>query len=126
MERIIAYASRGLSPSETRYTAHKLEFLALKWAFNDKFHDHLYRRKFSVLTDNNTLKYVMTSAKLDATDQRWVSHLSIFDFDVQYRRGQDNADALLRMSNREVTKVLQTCPQRVKTGPRSKAQRGHG
>ena len=117
MERVIAYASRGLSPPETRYPAHKLEFLALKWAITDKFHNHLYGCKFSVLTDNNTLKYVMTSAKLDATGQRWVSHLSIFDFDVQYRRGQDNsnADALSRMSNQEVTEVLQTCPQRVKT-----------
>ena len=119
MERVIAYASRGLSPPETRYPAHKLEFLAPKWAITDKFYNHLYGRKFSVLTDNNPLKYVMTSAKLDATGQRWVSHLSIFDFDVQYRRGQDNsnADALSRMSNQEVTEVLQTCPQQT-GGPR--------
>lgn len=114
-ERVIAYASRGLTPPETRYPAHKLEFLALKWAVTDKFHDHLYGRKFSVLTDNNPLKYVMTTAKLDATGQRWVSCLSIFDFDIQYRRGQDNsnADALSRMSYQEVTEVLQTCPQQV-------------
>lgn len=117
-ERVIAYASRGLTPPETRYPAHKLEFLALKWAVTDKFHDHLYGRKFSVLTDNNPLKYVMTTAKLDATGQRWVSHLSIYDFDIQYRRGQDNsnADALSRMSYQEVTEVLQTCPQQVVDG----------
>ncbi|XP_063760148.1 uncharacterized protein LOC134878197 [Eleginops maclovinus] len=114
-ERVIAYASRGLSPAETRYPAHKLEFLALKWAVTDKFYDHLYGRKFSVQTDNNPLKYVMTSAKLDATGQRWVSRLSAFDFDIQYRRGQSNsnADALSRLSTQEVTQVLQTCPQRV-------------
>lgn len=118
MERVIAYASRGLSPPETRYPAHKLEFLALKWAVTDKFHDHLYGRKFSVLTDNNPLKYVMTSSKLDATGQRWVSHLSTFDFDIQYRRGQDNsnADALSRMSNQEVAETLQSCPQQLRTG----------
>ncbi|XP_057200295.1 retrovirus-related Pol polyprotein from transposon 297 [Triplophysa rosa] len=121
VERVIAYASRGLSPPETRYPAHKLEFLALKWAVTDKFHDHLYGRKFSVLTDNNPLKYVMTSSKLDATGQRWVSHLSTFDFDIQYRRGQDNsnADALSRMSNQEVAGTLQSCPQQLRTsGPR--------
>jgi len=115
-ERVIAYASRGLSPAETRYPAHKLEFLALKWAVTSKFHDHLYGRKFSVLTDNNPLKYVMTTAKLDAIGQRWVSQLSAFDFEVQYRRGRDNAnaDALSRMTSHEVTQALHSCPQRVK------------
>lgn len=43
-----------------------LGFLALKWAVTDKFYYHLYRRRFSVLTDNNPLIYVMTSAKMDA------------------------------------------------------------
>lgn len=69
-ESVIAFAGRGLSPAETRYSVHKLEFLALKWAVTDKFHDHLYGHRFSVLTDNNPLKYVMSSAKLDATGQR--------------------------------------------------------
>lgn len=80
VERVIAYASRGLSPPETKYPAHKLEFLTLKWAVMHKFHEHLYGRKFSVLIDSNPLKYLMTSAKLDNTGQRWVSHRSIFDY----------------------------------------------
>ena len=41
-ERVVAYASRGLRPSEQNYAAHKLEFLGLKWAIVDKFHDYLY------------------------------------------------------------------------------------
>ncbi|KAL6483337.1 hypothetical protein MHYP_G00082090 [Metynnis hypsauchen] len=40
--RVIAYASRGLSPSKKRYPAHKLEFLALKWSITEKFQDYLY------------------------------------------------------------------------------------
>ena len=40
--RLIAYASRSLSPRERNYPAHKLEFLALKWAITDKFHEYLY------------------------------------------------------------------------------------
>ncbi|GAA6099924.1 uncharacterized protein LOC113008516, partial [Tachysurus ichikawai] len=98
---------RGLSPPETRYLAQKLEFLALKWAVTDKFHDHLYGRKFFVLTDNNPMQYVMTSAKLDATGQRWVSYQAIFD--IKYQRGQDNsnADTFSHMYNQEVVETLQ-------------------
>jgi len=90
---VICYASRGLSKSERNYPAHKLEFLALKWAICDKFQDYLYGHKFSVLTDNNPLTYVLTSAKLDATGHRWLSALSTFNFDIKYRPGKSNADA---------------------------------
>lgn len=37
--RLVAFISRSLSPSEKNYLAHKLEFLALKWAIMDKLHD---------------------------------------------------------------------------------------
>ena len=40
--RVIAYASRGLRPSEHNYLAHKLEFSALKWAVCDKLHDFIW------------------------------------------------------------------------------------
>ena len=39
--RVIAYASRSVSKSESNYPAHKLEFLALKWAVCEKFHEYL-------------------------------------------------------------------------------------
>ena len=47
-EGAIAFASRSLSKSEKRYDAHKLEFLALKWAVTDCFHKYLYGGKFDV------------------------------------------------------------------------------
>lgn len=34
--RAIAFASQELSQSESRYPAHKLEFLALKWSVTEK------------------------------------------------------------------------------------------
>ena len=37
IERVIAYASRGLRNSEKHYPAHKLEFLCLKWAVTKNF-----------------------------------------------------------------------------------------
>ena len=91
--KVIAYASRGLNKSEMNYPAHKREFLALKWAVTDKFKDYLIVSKFTVVTDNNPLTYVMKSAKLDATGYRWLAGLSIFDFDIKYRRGINHIDA---------------------------------
>ena len=69
MECPIAYASRTLSKSERNYNAHKLEFLALKWAVTDRFHEYLYGGSFDVYMDNNPLTYVLSSAKLDAIGQ---------------------------------------------------------
>lgn len=89
----VAYASRGLSKSEANYPAHKLEFLALKWAVTDKFSDYLYGNHFTVLTDNNPLTYVLTTAKLDATGHRWLAALATFDFDIKYKPGKQNQDA---------------------------------
>jgi hypothetical protein len=50
IDRVIAYASRSLRGAERLYPAHKREFLALKWAVTDKFHDYLYGSKFEVKT----------------------------------------------------------------------------
>ena len=98
--RVIAYASRSVSKAESNYPAHKLEFLALKWAVCEKFHEYLYGSKsFEVFTDNNPLTYVLTSAKLDACGQRWVAKLANYNFSIRYRCGVSNteADALSRI-----------------------------
>lgn len=99
VKRVIAYASRGLSKAERNYATHKLEFLALKWAVCEKFHDYLYGHDCTVYTDNNPLTYVLTTAKLDATGHRWLAALSTYNFDIVYKPGKANidADALSRL-----------------------------
>ena len=79
--------------SERNYPVHKLEFLALKWAITDKFHEYLYGAEFQVFTDNNPLTYVLTTAKLDATGHRWVAALSNYTFSITYKPGKANRDA---------------------------------
>ena len=98
-EPMKAYASHTLNKAERRYDAHKLEFLALKWAITYQFHEYLYGGTFEVFTDNNPLTYILTSAKLDATGQRWVAALSIYNFQIFYRSGRSNknVDALSRI-----------------------------
>ena len=89
-EAAIAYASRTLNKSERKYDPHKLEFLALKWAITDRFHKYLYGGLFDVYTDNNPLTYVLTTAKLDATGQRWITALGTYNFQIFYRSGKSN------------------------------------
>ena len=94
--RVIAYASRTLTPAEKNYHAHagKLEFLALKWAITEQFKDYLYyATKFTVYTDNNPLTYVLTLAKLNATGLRWIRELADYNFNIRYRPGKANVDA---------------------------------
>lgn len=94
--RVIAYASRTLSPAERNYHLHsgKLEFLALKWAVTEQFRDYLYYApEFTVYTDNNPLTYVLTTAKLNATGLRWVGELADYNFNIKYRPGKMNIDA---------------------------------
>ena len=103
--RVIAYASRSLTTSEINYAPNKLEFLALKWVVTDKFKEYLYgENKFEVYTDNNPLTYILTTAKLDACGQRWVTDLANFNFTLHYKPGSINtvADALSRIVRPDV------------------------
>lgn len=111
--RPVAFASRKLSSSEKNYAIHQLEFLLLKWAVVEKFHDYLYGAHFTVHTDNNPLTYVLSSAKLNATGHRWLSDLSVYDFDIIYRPGKNNIDAdlLSRMEPREEEMEWQSISQ---------------
>lgn len=96
--RPVAFASRTLSRSQLNYPAHRLEFLALKWAVCDKFSHWLKGRRFTIWTDNNPLTYILTKPRLDACEQRWVAKLAAYDFELKYIPGPKNtvADALSR------------------------------
>ena len=92
-ERVIAYASRTINKAERNYDAHKLEFLALKWAVTDRFHEYLYGATFKVFTDNNPLTYILSTTKLDAMGHRWVASLGPYNFKLNYKPGKLNTDA---------------------------------
>ena len=53
----------------------------------------MYGGTFEVFTDNNPLTYVLTTAKLDATGQRWVVTLANYNFKIFYKAGKLNLDA---------------------------------
>ena len=43
--------------------------------------------------DNNPLTYILTTAKLDTTEQRWVARLANYSFKIFYRSGKLNVEA---------------------------------
>ncbi|KAI2666914.1 Retrovirus-related Pol polyprotein from transposon opus [Labeo rohita] len=89
--RPIAFASKTLNASQKKYPAHRLEFLALKWSVCEKFSHWL--KGHTVCTDNNPLTYIMSKPKLDACEQRWVSKLAPYSFDIKHIAGTKNAVA---------------------------------
>ena len=117
----IAYASCVMNETEQRYHSNKQEFLALKWAVTEQFHEYLSpygknRNKFVVHTDNNPLTYIFSSANLDAAGQQWIAHLTSYNFSLEYQKGKDNtvADFLSRMNEclpeEEVQEYLNQIP----------------
>ena len=117
----ITYASRVMNETEQRYHSNKQEFLTLKWAVTEQFHEYLSpygknRNEFVVHTDNNPLTYIFSSANLDAAGQRWVAHLANYNFSLEYQKGKDNtvANFFSRMNERlpeeEVQEYLNKIP----------------
>ena len=95
-----------MNETEQRYHSNKQEFLALKWAVTEQFHEYLSpygknRNEFVVHTDNNPITYIFSTANLDAAGQRWVTHLTSYNFALEYRKGKDNtvADFLSHMDD---------------------------
>ena len=117
----IAYASHVMNETEQRYHSNKQEFLTLKWAVAEQFHEYLSpygknRNEFVVRTDNNPLTYIFSSANLDAAGQHWVARLASYNFSLEYQKGKDNtvADFLSQMNEHlpeeEVQEYLNKIP----------------
>ena len=81
----------------------------------------MYRGHFEVYMDNNPLTYILTTAKLGVTGQRWVASLANYNFKIFYRSGKLNveADALSQIPW-ENTQVDHVEPLIVKTMLQSK------
>ena len=114
----VAYASRSLKGSESKYHSSKLEFLALKWAIVNQFREYLQYKPFQVKTDNNPLTYVMTSLNLDATGHQWVAALANFNMSLEYQKGSDNkvADCLSCVTERLDEKLVKALIEWAKAG----------
>ena len=102
-EKPIAFASRTLTRSEENYAQLEKEALALVFGVK-KFHQFLYGRQFTLLTDHKPLTIILGShigipPLAAARMQRWALLLSAYQYDIRYRQSEchGNADALSRL-----------------------------
>eukprot|EP00794_Sanderia_malayensis_P006446 gene6446-biopygen4771 len=97
--KIIAFASRSLSPVEQKYSQTEKEALALVWGV-ERLHLFLYGAKnFDIITDNKALEVIFNNpaSKPPARIERWQLRLQNYDFTVKYRKGAENpADYMSR------------------------------
>ena len=102
-ERPIAFASRTLTISEKNYAQLEKEALSLVFGVK-KFHQYLYGRKFTLVTDYKPLTTILGPKKgipslAPARLQHWAILLSAYDYTVKYKSTLDhsNADGLSRL-----------------------------
>ena len=94
---MIAFKSRKLKDYEHHYSLHDKEMLAILHALT-KFRQYLVGSKFKIKTDHNSLKYFLGQNELNEHQQKWVSKVQAYDFEIEYVKGKNNvvANALSR------------------------------
>lgn len=102
-ERPIAFASRTLSKAESNYAQIEREALAIVFGVK-KFHQFLFGRRFTLLTDHRPLTSIFgphtgIPSLAASRMQRWALLLSAHQYDIKYRRSEQhcNADGLSRL-----------------------------
>ena len=82
---------------ECHYSIYDKEMLAILHALT-KFRQYPVGSKFKIKIDHNSLKYFLEQKELNERQQKWVSKVQAYDFEIEYVKGKNNvvADALSR------------------------------
>lgn len=107
--RTIAYDSQKLRDAELNYPVREKEFYAIIRALK-RWRHYLMDEHFVIHTDHESLKYFVSQTfPVGSRLTRWLDFLAMYDYEVQYLPGKENAaaDALSRLSA-EATELVET------------------
>jgi hypothetical protein len=85
----IVFERININDSERLYPIYDKEMLAIMHALS-KFRKYLVGNKFVVKADHNRLKYFLDQKYLSERQQKWVSKIQAFEFDIEYVKGKRN------------------------------------
>eukprot|EP00884_Botryococcus_braunii_P013586 jgi/Botrbrau1/22228/Bobra.168_1s0059.1 len=88
----VAFESRKLQPPERKLAPYDREVLALVHALL-KWKHLLLGAKFTVHTDQQALKYLLTAPVRTSRQERWFTEIMRFMPDIKYVKGTDNVGA---------------------------------
>eukprot|EP01018_Ginkgo_biloba_P038398 Gb_19860 [translate_table: standard] len=81
VEHAVYFASRTLNESELKYGAMEKEILALIYA-NKKLHHYLLPKPFTIFSNYNPLRYLLSKPDIKGLTRRWILLLQEYDFEV--------------------------------------------
>jgi len=101
--RPLAFESRKLKGRDLEKSTYEKEMLAILHAVR-KFRQYLLGTHLKVKTDHNSLKYFLDQRVSSEEQQKWVTKMQGYDFEIIYKKGKENvaADALSRRE-RDIT-----------------------
>ena len=107
-DQSIPFASHTLAAAEKKYSQIEKEGLAIIFGVK-RFHQYLFGRQFTILSDHKPLKYLFSESQATPTlalarIQRWSLTLGAYDYIMEYKPGKEhgNADMLSRLPLPEI------------------------
>jgi hypothetical protein len=95
--RPLAFESRPLKGKDLHKSIYEKQMMEILHALN-KWHPYLIGRHFKVKTNHDSLKYFLEQRLSSEEQQKWVTKILGYDFEIVYKKGKQNvvADALSR------------------------------
>jgi hypothetical protein len=95
--RLLSFESRPVKGNDLHKPIYEKEMMEILHALN-KWHPYIIGRHFEVKTNHDSLKYFLEQRLSSREQQKWVTKILGYDFEIIYKKGKKNVveDALSR------------------------------